>query len=299
MRTLAIVVTLAACNQTYSLAPTTLEPDASPPPDTDEDGVVDPLDNCPAHANADQTDDDQDGFGDRCDNCPLVANPDQDTTGDDDPVGTACDPRPDQGGDCLVIFDSFSEPSVFTTHWELVVTGAAPVVEPMPGAVRLAPADASAIVLMPRDNNGVVLAGIYNPQLRARFTPTVGSLHVIAAFVRTTRARYGCGIADKPLTLRATTSNGNGSVSMQGGITAETVGDALLLRLTQPNIDGLLHCRGEYGFAAGLAQVQPTTNTMPTGNLPGIWLESDPVTLDAVAFYRSQLSTEACETVYR
>ncbi len=45
--------------------------------DTDQDGVCDSVDNCPAVPNANQLDGDQDGIGDACDNCPTVPNPDQ------------------------------------------------------------------------------------------------------------------------------------------------------------------------------------------------------------------------------
>jgi hypothetical protein len=44
--------------------------------DTDEDGTLDGLDNCP-FINNDQTDTDQDGIGDECDNCSDISNPDQ------------------------------------------------------------------------------------------------------------------------------------------------------------------------------------------------------------------------------
>ena len=61
--------------------------------DTDGDGLDDGLDNCPAKANADQTDYDGDDHGDACDKCPQVASaaePDADSDG----IGDACDPRP-------------------------------------------------------------------------------------------------------------------------------------------------------------------------------------------------------------
>src|SRR4051812_29232360 len=51
--------------------------------DTDNDGVSDDLDNCPATPNppaqpdGPQADFDEDGLGDACDNCVYVANPDQ------------------------------------------------------------------------------------------------------------------------------------------------------------------------------------------------------------------------------
>ena len=78
--------------------------------DSDEDGLCDGGDNCPAVANLDQADRDLDGIGDVCDvcpddalndgdndglcgsvdNCPAVANPGQENTDGDD-QGDACD----------------------------------------------------------------------------------------------------------------------------------------------------------------------------------------------------------------
>jgi hypothetical protein len=46
--------------------------DAGPPPsDTDQDGVADDVDNCPAAANPEQADADSDRLGDACDPCPV------------------------------------------------------------------------------------------------------------------------------------------------------------------------------------------------------------------------------------
>jgi YVTN family beta-propeller protein len=64
--------------------------------DTDDDGITDQEDNCPAVSNPDQTDFDGDGIGDECDpdndndgvdnlldNCPIDANPSQTDTNSD------------------------------------------------------------------------------------------------------------------------------------------------------------------------------------------------------------------------
>ena len=80
--------------------------DPSETTDTDGDSVGDNGDNCPAVANADQTDTDADGTGDACDadmdgdtlaneadNCPLVSNVDQKDS-DVNGSGDACDAMP-------------------------------------------------------------------------------------------------------------------------------------------------------------------------------------------------------------
>jgi serine protease len=65
--------------------------------DTDQDGVTDPVDNCPLDANAGQADGDGDGAGDACDNCPAAFNPGQEDQ-DGDGTGDACDPDRDGDG---------------------------------------------------------------------------------------------------------------------------------------------------------------------------------------------------------
>jgi Thrombospondin type 3 repeat len=58
--------------------------------DTDQDGLPDSTDNCPATSNPEQTDTDGDLVGDACDNCTGIANADQlDTDGDG--YGNLCD----------------------------------------------------------------------------------------------------------------------------------------------------------------------------------------------------------------
>lgn len=82
--------------------------DGSPNVDTDGDGIVDALDNCPTVANADQRDWDGDHIGDACDHCPHLASAtDPDTDGDG--VGDACDPNPGTPGDRMIAFEGFAK----------------------------------------------------------------------------------------------------------------------------------------------------------------------------------------------
>jgi len=58
--------------------------------DSDNDGILDGVDNCPDTPNADQADADGDNIGDVCDNCIGIYNPDQEDT-DGDGIGDVCD----------------------------------------------------------------------------------------------------------------------------------------------------------------------------------------------------------------
>ena len=84
--------------------------DASPPPldappiDSDGDGIVDSLDNCPTVANPGQENEDGDALGDACDPCPVDID---NTDSDGDGVGDACDPNPMMMGDRIVLFEGF------------------------------------------------------------------------------------------------------------------------------------------------------------------------------------------------
>lgn len=94
---------------------------ASPPLDTDGDGVLDVDDNCPFVANADQADEDGDHIGDPCDPCPPFADP---TDTDHDGVPDACDPNPMVAGDSIVTFEGFTTaPASWTSTGDVRFSG--------------------------------------------------------------------------------------------------------------------------------------------------------------------------------
>lgn len=64
--------------------------------DSDSDGVINQIDNCPQTPNADQNDYDSDLIGDACDNCPTVSNPNQ-VDGNGNFFGDACEPPENLG----------------------------------------------------------------------------------------------------------------------------------------------------------------------------------------------------------
>jgi hypothetical protein len=88
-------------------APTPDVPDV----DTDGDGLIDRVDNCPSVANVDQKDHDSDKHGDSCDRCPHLESA-SDPDGDNDGVGDACDPRPMTAGDQIALWEPFDANTV-------------------------------------------------------------------------------------------------------------------------------------------------------------------------------------------
>jgi hypothetical protein len=69
-------------------------------------------------------DEDGDGIVDSCDNCPTVANADQadvgevNAGGNPDRVGDACDPRPANGGESILLFDPFTSGNI-GSEWQI------------------------------------------------------------------------------------------------------------------------------------------------------------------------------------
>jgi hypothetical protein len=103
--------------------------DGDPDLDSDDDGVNDALDVCPAIPDPEQRDHDGDGAGDRCDPCPPMGGVGDDADGDNDGLGFACDPRPGFAGDTLGGFrglytaDDVSGWAFFPSAWVVAEPG--------------------------------------------------------------------------------------------------------------------------------------------------------------------------------
>lgn len=300
VRTLALLFAAStACNAAFDLAGTEILPDAGPPPDTDGDLVIDLEDNCPGTPN-DQSDHDQDLVGDVCDNCPLVANPRQELVGDDDTVGTACDPHPDVGGDCLVLFDSFTDPASFAASWT-IYAATPPTVTPAAGSVTVTPADANRFAAVARDDAGALLAGVFDTQLAATGPISMNGMVLAGSnIVPDSTFGYGCGLQwPSALAIGAATydsSSAGGTTISSPALFGDPVTSRVLARLTAPTANAKpVRCRAEYGGAVGTSSIDSVT-LRPEG-APGVILMQDTVTLEAVAFYRVQ--TTPCSTTYR
>jgi len=97
-RYLGLVLVLAVgCNALYDLEPTTLRDPNNP---------------------FDAADYDLDGHGNSVDNCPAIANADQ-TDGDDDDVGDVCDLHPGVGTDRIVERTFFADPAFDRDRWHV------------------------------------------------------------------------------------------------------------------------------------------------------------------------------------
>lgn len=127
MRWSALVVCVAACGfepGTFSRDPhagdggpdaPVGDVDAFVDGDTDGDGVLNSVDNCPALTNVDQRNHDGDPRGDACDRCPHLDTGAVDPDGDGDMIGDSCDPRPTTAGDTLLIWDGYYDSSQHAT----------------------------------------------------------------------------------------------------------------------------------------------------------------------------------------
>ena len=153
--------------------------------DTDGDGILDFLDNCPTIANPNQENEDFDPRGDACDECPQHA----DTVvadADGDGVGDACDPNPQTPGDSIVFFEGFANgiPSTWVKNGSWMAAGGT--------ALLIASGNTVATLVIPT-------AGSPRQTLSARMTitsftqTTGGSLGIVDKFDDVGNSGVHCG----------------------------------------------------------------------------------------------------------
>ena len=187
------MVVLSGCDRLFAIntipAGGSGDAGSGSPGDLDGDGVPDDLDDCPSVPNTDQLDFDHDGVGDACDNGPLDPNPAQ-ADADLDQVGDACDPHSTMATDCLVLLDTFRDPTTFAVNWVQYSAGSATTTfEPMPGGVTITPG---------QGNNAAIVATVAGSVLLGAFDVEIRGAATLAA---NTDAAYA-------VTLMSNASNG-------------------------------------------------------------------------------------------
>jgi hypothetical protein len=293
-----LLVTVASCNQAFSLDRTELTP-----PDEDGDGVLDLADNCPSVANPSQSDDDLDALGDVCDNCPLVANTSQADDGDHDGIGDLCDPHPANAGDCLAVLDSFEDVGQFAAHWQVVSSQSAPDIRPGAGNVVVAPTELATVGLFALGPDGSPLDGTYDVQLAAQLTISSATtrLAVVSNATDLTNG-YRCELYQSGADpwLRSRILDPNMTLPAEKKLSSRPLGDRAFLRLApaRGNGDILVRCRIDYGIALGVAGYRAPLTHLAPGHV-GLVVQSQEVVINGIALYRYQPGESCQPTVVR
>jgi hypothetical protein len=271
------VLALAGCNDVFGLARTQL----APPADRDGDGIGDDVDNCPDVANPMQRDLDGDLIGDACDNCPLVANSSQEHGGDGDSVGNACDSHPTLDGDCLVLLETFSDPTTFSSHWRTVQDPS----DNMPANVTIGP---TGLVLHPNPTFAIgvlstELTGLLDVQVFGTASVTSGTVRAVSS-ASTIGDGYWCGLVANGITADMNVGDTT-SPTLAPLVPYPFFGELMLLRLSfgAHAVDTPLNCRADHGVAAGAIFNKVTT--LVTTGAPGVTTYADPATIRAIAVY--------------
>jgi hypothetical protein len=283
------VLVLAACNQLYGLDPTlSVDGAIAHEPDEDRDGTADASDNCPIVAN-DQRDVDDDTLGNACDNCPLFANADQDDF-DQDGVGDVCDPQPTRANDCLVVFDSFSDPTAFAKHWRIVKTASAATVEPAIGSVVLRPRSSSNLAIIVLDDNANPLRGTFDVQLIGQAKLTTGGLGAASRFVDLGHGYWGGLGGGAAVDNVQVITAGLDYLVVYRDMSTSRVGDRLAIRLITDDPTSarpLMHVRADYGVSVGTLDERSSLDVALIGS-PGIVADVDDAEIHGFVAYRRQ-----------
>jgi hypothetical protein len=298
-RTTFVLAALGGCNQIFDI--TTTEVIAST--DTDDDGLLDQEDNCPAAANLDQADFDTDGVGDACDNCPLYANTPQDNEGEPDgerdEIGDDCDPNPTVGGDCLILLDKFSSAAQLATNWELVYGAgdAVPSLDQVGDHVVLAPHATNKPAFMIARVDGARLVGRFSVNALGNWSPSGDFAEAMAASdVTSPDLHLACGLqkltgAEAAPFIRFQV----GTMSqIQGGFMsgAPVRSDVLIRLIVERRAMDVGRCSVELGVADGVTNTANFLAPLPAGGA-GIVATNEPMSIRAVALYETRAGCPA------
>jgi hypothetical protein len=288
LRLTAIGLTLFGCTQVFDIRPTEVDPE-----DLDGDTHRDREDNCPQLANPSQSDDDSDDLGDACDNCPLVANTRQADT-DGDLIGDLCDPYPGVGGDCLVLYESFSGPDALA-QWQILADTSPPDVRVESGSVWMSAATSESVTLLALDDAGQPLAGAFDVQavvlteLAAPMTTNAASLLANA----TSTQDYACNVqldvdtSASPTTTVGVRSTVFSGASFEQAFSSRPIGTRMYTRLAPLGLDGAidLRCRVDYGVALGLPVYRNSSIPVLTTGSPGVRIRGQSMEVVGIAVY--------------
>lgn len=277
------LVPLAACNASFGLRETELVDSAVPDaPDGDHDGIADESDNCPLVANASQHDEDRDLIGDACDNCPIVSNPAQSDVGDGDLIGDDCDPHPGTSGDCLILVDTFVDPSTFSSRWRF--TADSPVTAQLtsePDHLLVTPPSGEMIALQALDEAGNPFTGVFDVQLAGRLPKNASGWLGVAGALESRSRLFACELIGQDF-MRMVWD----ATMAASGLSNISITDELLIRFDLDPYPSITkgNCRVDRGPAVGV-MADMDLDSPPAVYGPAIVASSSPSRVDAIAVY--------------
>ena len=242
------------------------------------------------------TDSDDDTVPDLIDNCPLVGNADQ-ADFDGDGLGDLCDPFPKTRGDCLVLLDTFGDPSAFAAHWQVLdESGDAPTITPSPGGVHLAPSAGKSVGILALDATGAVFDAVYTVEMLGHETLEVGA--GIAVVTRATDVAVGDGRGVGCLVEGVPMVGLHAEVFVPGTIDTfpllpdNLVGDRLLMRVGVTANNRVL-CRIDFGASTGIEIAATGVPPPPTGGSGAIAIDGS-LDIQAIALYQTVERQDPC-----
>jgi len=272
----AWVVLAVGCNQVYGLDQTKPR-DSLVLEDFDGDGKIDLDDNCPMIANEDQRDLDGDLRGDVCDDCPLITNaPGGDADGDQ--IGDICDPHP-RAKDCLVFIDTFKDPAVFATNWQVEKEDPMSVVDVQPGRLEVTPKTGNVFV------QAVGITGRADMIVTGTTINDAGVVRIVSNRANET---HGCSL--NPPSSFDVLGTVIGPAVLSQLVPTDAIGNAFSIRLIMNDSEdaaGLVDvtCRIDYGVSAGTGVKR---NNDPLVGPSGFEIGAGPARINAVALFQQR-----------